>query len=199
MQGRAGRRPPQSDVRRHELVATGGSMSSPDAPLPARTSRPRRLGGTLSIDWKLPLVITAVLAAGLAVFLVFTYITLARRWETLARDRFAHASRIIAQSVVGAVQQRAAVTGAAARKPALAAVLAAYNGGRTPASRDSATADSVLASLIGPRDSLPALLADRGGRVVASSGTAMPPSMRVIDPATVAPVSSDGSATAVRF
>jgi hypothetical protein len=42
---------------------------------------------------------TAVLAAGLAAFLAFTYFTLARRSETVVRDRFNHASRLVASDI----------------------------------------------------------------------------------------------------
>ena len=111
---------------RRARTATRGLMSSPDA-TPAMTARPRRLGGTLSIDWKLPLLMTAVLAAGLAAFLVFTYVTLARRSEQVVRDRFAYASRIIARSVVDGIQQRLTVTGGAARQPAVIQALGTFN------------------------------------------------------------------------
>jgi beta-aspartyl-peptidase (threonine type) len=57
------------------------------------------LGGTLSIDWKLPLLITAVLAAGLAAFLAFTYVTLSRRSEAVVRDRFASAARQVCDRI----------------------------------------------------------------------------------------------------
>ena len=62
----------------------------------------------LSIEWKLPLLITAVLAAGLAAFLAFTYFTLARRSETIVRDRFIHASHLVASGIADAVAQRKA-------------------------------------------------------------------------------------------
>src|SRR5688500_8734245 len=104
-------------------------MSSSDIPPPATPSRPRRLGGTLSIDWKLPLLITAVLAAGLAAFLVVTYVTFARRSEEVTRDRFRHASLIVAGSIEGAIQQRVAMLGVAARQPAVRRVLRSFNGG----------------------------------------------------------------------
>ena len=84
-------------------------MSSPNDPISAGPS-PRRIGGTLSIDWKLPLLITAVLAAGLAAFLAFTYLTLARRSESVVRDRFEDATQLVASSVEEAVIDRRKLT-----------------------------------------------------------------------------------------
>ena len=180
-----------------ERTATRGLMSTPDTP-PAKTAGPRRLGGALSIDWKLPLLITAVLAAGLAAFLVFTYVTLARRSEVVVRDRFAYASRIIARSVVDGIQQRLTVTGAAAKEPAVARVLAAVNAGGQPTAAESLNAVTTLATLMVRRDSLPVLLADRNGRVVLSSGTPLPEGLTAADPASIVPLSTDDAADAVR-
>ena len=168
-------------------------MSSPQHPPPAGLS-PRRLGGALSIHWKLPLLITAVLAAGLAAFLAFTYFTLAHRSEAVVRDRFQHASRIVARDIQSAVAQRLAGAESAAGRPELAGLLVAAN--RT--SSDSAAASAVLARLVSGRDSLAVLLTDARGRVVASAGKPLPAAMRMIDPATVAPVSSDDAIGAAR-
>src|SRR5215212_2547315 len=87
-------------------------------------TQPPRLRGALSIEWKLPLLITAVLAAGLAAFLAFTYVALARRSESVARDRFMHASQLVAASMEEAVAQRTALTRAAVADPSLSRVLA---------------------------------------------------------------------------
>ena len=65
-------------------------MSSRNAPTRSGPQTPRGVRRALSIEWKLPLLITAVLAAGLAAFLAFTYFTLARRSEMIVRDRFTH-------------------------------------------------------------------------------------------------------------
>ena len=57
-------------------------MSAHEAPSTLGSPQQRRaFRRTLSIEWKLPLLTTAVLAAGLAAFLAFTYFTLARRSE----------------------------------------------------------------------------------------------------------------------
>src|SRR6476660_2484036 len=86
-------------------------------------TKPRKLRGTLSIEWKLPLLMTAVLAAGLAAFLVFTYVALSRRSESVVRDRFAHASKLVASSIEESVAQRTKLTRDAAADPALARLL----------------------------------------------------------------------------
>jgi len=173
-------------------------MSSPNDPVSAGPS-PRRIGGTLSIDWKLPLLITAVLAAGLAAFLVFTYVTLARRSETVVRDRFAHAARLVASSVEDAVVERRTVTETAVRDPSLVRMLEASRSGPSVARADSAAAAAVLAGLVSGRDSLAVMLTDLNGRVVASAGRALPSAVKMIDPASIAPVSSDDAVGAVRF
>ena len=173
-------------------------MSSSEVPPTTEPLRSRRLGGTLSIDWKLPLLITAVLAAGLAAFLAFTYLTLARRSETVVRDRFTHASRLIARSIETAVEQRVRLASAAATDSSVTHVLRALNKGATPTSSDSASASAALARLVGRRDSLPALLTDRGGRVVASAGTSLPAVVQQVDPAAIAPLNSDNAIGAVR-
>ena len=63
------------------------------------------------------MLMTAVLAAGLVAFLAFTYFTLARRSETVVRDRFSHASRIVASEIASAVAQRKAAFDTVARSP----------------------------------------------------------------------------------
>ena len=150
------------------------------------------LGGTLSIDWKLPLLITAVLAAGLAAFLAFTYVTLSRRSEALVRDRFAHAARQVARSIETAAAARAAIAHRAAQSPALARALATAAEGKALAATDSAAATTALAATL-TRDSLAALLVDPTGRVLAMAGKPLPSTIRVIDPTSVAPLSSDDS------
>jgi signal transduction histidine kinase len=150
----------------------------------------------LSIDWKLPLLITAVLAAGLAAFLAFTYVTLSRRSEAIVRDRFAHASRLVAKGVSDAVAQRKATFESAARDPALVRAVTALRAG--PLSRtDSTELTRVLATLVGGRDSLAVMFADPNGRVVASAGKPIPRSMPIVDPRTIAPPGSDEPRDAV--
>jgi signal transduction histidine kinase len=156
------------------------------------------LGGTLSIDWKLPLLITAVLAAGLAAFLAFTYVTLSRRSETLVRDRFAHAAGQVARSIETAVAARADIARRTARAPAVARALEIASSGTPLSTRDSIAAAAALGSAL-TRDSLAALLVDPTGRVVATAGKPLPPTIRVIDPTSVAPLSSDDSLDKARI
>src|SRR4029453_11047509 len=85
--------------------------------------------GALSIEWKLPLLITAVLAAGLAAFLAFTYVTLSRRSEAVVRDRFAHASRQVARSIESAIATRTDIARKTARSPSLVRALQVADGG----------------------------------------------------------------------
>src|SRR4051794_18012671 len=94
-------------------------MSSREGPPVSHSAQPPGLRGTLSIEWKLPLLITAVLAAGLAAFLAFTYVTLARRAEAVVRDRFAHATQLIASTMSDAVAQRTKLTRDAVSDPAI--------------------------------------------------------------------------------
>src|SRR5690349_15386751 len=98
-------------------------MSSSDAALTPESSEPREARRALSIEWKLPLLITAVLAAGLAAFLAITYVTLARRSENVVRDRFAHASRLVAGNIADAVRERKTMFDSAADAPAIARAL----------------------------------------------------------------------------
>jgi len=173
-------------------------MSSSDAPGNSGPQAPRRVRGALSIEWKLPLLITAVLAAGLAAFLAFTYFTLARRSESVVRDRFTHASRLVASEIASAVAQRKAAFDTAARSRAIVQFLrsAAGNGSRPTA--DSAAVAAILSRVVGGRDSLAVLLTDTAGRVIASAGRPIPPAIDVIDPESVAPTSSDDGIGVVR-
>ena len=94
-------------------------MNASDAATRSESRTPQSVRRALSIEWKLPLFITAVLAAGLAAFLAFTYFTLARRSETIVRDRFFHASRLVASDMAAAVAQRKAAFDSVARSPSI--------------------------------------------------------------------------------
>jgi signal transduction histidine kinase len=151
----------------------------------------------LSIEWKLPLLITAVLAAGLAAFLAFTYVTIARRAETVVRDRFAHASRIVAGNVAGTIRQRKAAFDSASRDSAIARFAVASRAGRATRA-DSGAAAAILEHLVGGRDSLLVTLTDTAGKAIASAGRPLPAGIAAIDPATVAPSPGDDAFAAVR-
>ena len=165
-------------------------MSSHAAGELSGSSAVGRVRRALSIEWKLPLLITAVLAAGLAAFLAFTYYTLATRSETVMRDRFAHASRIVAGTVAATIAQRKASFDSAARDPVIASFITASRAGRTTRG-DSADAAAVLGRLVGGRDSLLVMLSDTAGRVIAAAGRPLPASVKVIDPNAVAPSRGD--------
>ena len=173
-------------------------MSSTDAPSQSGSRASNRVRGALSIEWKLPLLITAVLAAGLAAFLGFTYFTLAHRSETVVRDRFDHASRLVASDIADAVAQRKATFDTAARDSAITRVLASASATRAVTRAESLAAVKVLARLVGGRDSLAVMLADTNGRTIASTGRPFPESIRVIDPETIAPSNTDDALGTVR-
>ena len=162
------------------------------------TRTTRRAPRALSIEWKLPLLITAVLAAGLAAFLAFTYFTLARRSETVVRDRFAHASRLVASDITQAVAQRKATFDTAARAPAIARALSSVSGAGALPKADSLAAVNILARLVGGRDSLAVMLSDTNGRIIASTGRPYPAGIRVIDPEAIAPTNADEALGTVR-
>ena len=159
-------------------------MSSREVPtIGSSSARSPRRG--LSIEWKLPLLITAVLAAGLAAFLAFTYFTLARRSESVVRDRFAHASVLVAATIADAVAQRKATFDSVARHPAIGRfALSAERRASSPS--DSMAAVEQLRRVVGGRDSLAVLLTDTRGRTLATVGKPFPPGLAVIDPETVA-------------
>ena len=162
-------------------------------------SQPRTVRRALSIEWKLPLLMTAVLAAGLAAFLVFTYVALARRSESVVRDRFAHASQLVAKSIEDAVADRTKTTRVAVASPSVARLLSGLSSGRPTVVSDSVAVTRVLAGLVSGRDSLAVLLMDASGRVVTSAGRPLPATVPLIDPTTVAPVSNDDAVDAVHF
>ena len=173
-------------------------MSASDAGSRSGSRTPRSVQRALSIEWKLPLLITAVLAAGLAAFLAFTYFTLARRSETVVRDRFVHASRLVASDMAAAIAQRKAAFDSVARSPLIVAFLESAGTGQSPSKPDSVAVTSALARVVGGRDSLAVLLVDTTRRILASAGRPIPPSIRVIDPQSVAPTSSDDDIGVVR-
>ena len=171
-------------------------MSSSAAPESQGSSGSGHVQRALSIEWKLPLLITAVLAAGLAAFLAFTYVTLAKRSETVVRDRFAHASQIVAANIAATTRQRKAAFDSAARDPAIARFLVAARA-RTATRRDSADVAAALGRLVGGVDSLLVTLSDTARNVIASAGRPLPPGVKVIDPASVPPSLGDDSRSTV--
>jgi signal transduction histidine kinase len=160
-------------------------MSSREAPTIGSPAAPRPIRRALSIEWKLPLLITAVLAAGLAAFLAFTYFTLAKRSETVVRDRFAHASQLVASSIAEAIAQRKATFDSVARHPAITRFVVSVDR-KQQSTADSVAAVAELKRAVGGRDSLAAMLTDARGRTLASVGRPLPPGLTVVDPTAVA-------------
>ena len=173
-------------------------MNPPKARPAGGYTRRRRPGRSLSLEWKLPLLMTAVFAVGLAAFLAFTYLTLVRRAETVVRDRFEHASRQIARTIEAAIEQRRTMVRAVVADPAITQFATAING--ASASRaDSLAAADALRRLLTGRDSLPGFLYDASGRLVASAGRPLPAAMSMLAPRSATPVSSDESRDAIRI
>ena len=130
--------------------------------------RSPRLGKTLSLERKLPLLMTAVLVVVLVVSLFLTYGALKRSAESAARDRLTRAARQVAATIEAATADRAAQLRRVARD---SAVLGALRGSVGRA--DSPGVVRALRRLWMPADSaaqLPVELWDPAGRRVAYIG-----------------------------
>ncbi len=101
---------------------------------------------TLSLEWKLPLVMTCGIAAALGVVLLSAYFVLRGRSETIWRDRLGHAIGEIAHDVGGSLTQRRAIFAQVARDESVQRLAAAV---QEPAAtgRDVADARAALARL----------------------------------------------------
>jgi signal transduction histidine kinase len=108
---------------------------------------------TLSLEWKLPLVMTCGIAAALAVLLLSAYVVLRNRSEAIWRDRLGHAIREITRSVDESLAQRRTVFQQAARDESVQRVVVAAQQS-APTSPDVAAARAALGRLITPGDSL---------------------------------------------
>ena len=62
---------------------------------------------SLSLEWKLPLIMTCGIGAALAVLLLSTYFVLRRRAEATVRERMAHGVRSVALEIDQALDERA--------------------------------------------------------------------------------------------
>ncbi|HEU4558877.1 MAG TPA: hypothetical protein VFS20_13545 [Longimicrobium sp.] len=102
------------------------------------------LGGRLSLEWKLPLLVTGFMAAGLAALLAFTYTTLAARAHLIVRDRLHHAVREIAATADAALAQRATLLRTAAADASVQRVLAASRAGTSPSAVDLAGSGALV-------------------------------------------------------
>jgi signal transduction histidine kinase len=125
-----------------------------------------RRSRSLSLEHKLPLLMTAVLLVVLAASLVLTYRTLSESSAEAARKRLTEAVEQVAASAEASMRRRARVLADAARDPSLRAAL--------EASRDTssyASARRVLRGVASPTDSgLPVELWNaRGERIVSTN------------------------------
>jgi signal transduction histidine kinase len=124
-----------------------------------------RRSGSVSLEYKLPLLMTAVLLVVLAASLALTYRTLSGSSANAARKRLTEAVEQVAGSAEASIRRRARVLGEAARNPSLRAAL--------EASRDTgsyASARRVLLGLTSPADSgLPVELWDAQGERIVST------------------------------
>src|SRR5688572_30216242 len=82
----------------HDLHLDSSLMRGPMSASRREPSGGIPLGGSVPLQWKLPLLMTALLAAALAAMLAFTYVTLRTRAETIVRSRLASAAEQVARS-----------------------------------------------------------------------------------------------------
>src|SRR3954464_3108744 len=94
---------------------------------------------TLSLEWKLPLVMTCGIAAALGVLLLSAYFVLKGRSEAIWRDRLGHAVREITRNVDEALGQRRTMFEQAARDESVRRVVLAAQQS-APAGSDVAAA-----------------------------------------------------------
>src|SRR5207249_9091940 len=105
------------------LVVAPGVARGARARLISRVMMARPIRWPRSLEQKLPLLMTAVLAVVLASSLFLTYGALTRSAEGAARDRLTRAVRQVAVSVSEGTRQRASLVAAAAATPEMRAAL----------------------------------------------------------------------------
>ena len=127
-------------------------------------------GEPLSLEWKLPIIMTAGIAAALAVMLVSTEIVLRGRAENRVRDRMSHAALEVARQVGGALQGRATLFATVASDPAVRRSLLIAIAG---APADTAALRRALAAIGSSDSTRPTELWDRRGRAVLSLGATL--------------------------
>jgi len=113
-------------------------------------SAPDKSRHTLSLEWKLPLVMTCGIAAALAVLLLSAFFVLKDRSETIWRDRLGHTIHEIAHEVEGSLAQHRALFEQAARDESVQRLVAAHESATR--SSDIAAARAALARLATPGD-----------------------------------------------
>jgi signal transduction histidine kinase len=155
-------------------------MRGPASASPRAVATGIPLGGSVPLQWKLPLLMTALLAAALAAMLAFTYVTLRTRAETIVRARLSSAAAQVAGGAAGSMAERARAMRTAAREDAAVRVLRARRAGEPAPEADLRAVRAALAALRMARDSgLSVELWDADRRVVAFAGDAPAAGARV--------------------
>jgi hypothetical protein len=127
---------------------------------------------TLSLEWKLPLVMTCGIAAALAALLFSAYFVLRQRSEGIWRDRLGHAIGEIARDVAGSLKQRGIQLAEVAQDESVRRIAAAP---QSPANYDIAAARAALGHLMTPGDtSRPVELWNARGRRILVVGPELP-------------------------
>jgi signal transduction histidine kinase len=125
----------------------------------------------LSLEWKIPLLMTVVLAMGMAAMLAITYTTLLRRAEVVVRDRLAHAAAEVAGSARARVDEDVVELSRVAADASVRRMLAV----RPVRVEDRASAERLLGRIREPRDSVfTAELWDVRGRTAVHAGARLP-------------------------
>src|SRR4029079_5963509 len=136
---------------------------------------------SLSLEWKLPIVMTGGIAAALAVLLVSTYVVLRGRAEARTRDRMSHTATELAREVDQALSDRVKQFASVTRNDAVRrALLDAERGARV----DTLALRRVLTSIGASPDSTRSTeLWDLRGKTLLTVGPAIDDAVRPAPPA----------------
>jgi signal transduction histidine kinase len=142
--------------------------------MPATRRARQGLWQSLSLEWKLPLIMTCGIGAALAVLLLSTYVVLRGRAEATVRDRMHHGVRAVALEATQALDDRAKLFRRVADDSAIQRVLLDVGNGRLPAAHVAA-ARQALEQLVPPVDTArPIQLWDVKGAELLRLGRALP-------------------------
>ena len=122
-------------------------------PQPSRTTGLFRLRPPLSLERKLPLLMTGVLVIALVIPLALTYGTLADAARDAAAVRLSRAARQLASSVETGIGQRATLQRRVAADSAVRRALRSVPNGERDSTRIMAAARATLTRLATPADS----------------------------------------------
>ncbi|HSQ28495.1 MAG TPA: HAMP domain-containing sensor histidine kinase [Gemmatimonadaceae bacterium] len=130
---------------------------------------------SLSLEWKLPLIMTCGIGAALAVLLLSTYLVLRGRAEATVRDRMYHGVRQVSLDIGQALDERARLFRRVADDPAIQRVVLEAHAGRLPEPHVAA-ARRALEQLVPPSDTArPIQLWDVKGTELLGLGRALSP------------------------